>query len=142
MPQRQTRSAEEQRLLEKAKRYLPGGTLGNLRFSDDVAFVVKAGKGSKIYDMSGNQYIDYLLGSGPMILGHAHAAVVAAVGDYLERGSTYFTLNAPHVPRRFASAPRVPRPPFSPSARRERSPRRRRSSSSRADTTAAMIMPS
>ncbi|MDQ3828720.1 MAG: aspartate aminotransferase family protein [Candidatus Tectomicrobia bacterium] len=97
MPQRQVRSAAEQQLLDKAQRYLPGGTLGNTRFSDDVAFVVKAGKGSKVYDMSGNEYIDFLLGSGPMILGHAHPAVVAAVRDYLERGSTYFTLNEPAI---------------------------------------------
>jgi glutamate-1-semialdehyde 2,1-aminomutase len=97
MPQRQGRSPDEQRLLEKAKRYLPGGTLGNTRFADDVAFVVKAGKGSRVFDMSGNEYIDYLLGSGPMILGHAHPAVVAAVREYLERGSTYFTLNEPAI---------------------------------------------
>jgi glutamate-1-semialdehyde 2,1-aminomutase len=97
MPRRQVRSAAERQLLEKAKRYLPGGTLGNTRFSDDVAFVIKAGQGSKVYDMSGNAYIDYLLGSGPMILGHAHPAVVAAVRDYLERGSTYFTLNEPAI---------------------------------------------
>ena len=97
MPQRQVRSAAEQQLLDKAQRYLPGGTLGNTRFSDDVAFVVKAGKGSKIYDMSGHEYIDFLLGSGPMILGHAHPAVVAAVRGYLERGSTYFTLNEPAI---------------------------------------------
>jgi glutamate-1-semialdehyde 2,1-aminomutase len=91
------RSADEQHLLAKARRYLPGGTLGNTRFADDVAFVVKAGHGSKLYDMSGNEYIDYLLGSGPMILGHAHPAVVTAVRDYLERGSTYFTLNEPAI---------------------------------------------
>jgi glutamate-1-semialdehyde 2,1-aminomutase len=97
MPQRQGRSTAEQQLLEKAKRYLPGATLGNTRFADDLAFVVKAGKGSKVYDMSGKEYIDYLLGSGPMILGHAHPAVVAAVRDYLERGSTYFTLNEPAI---------------------------------------------
>jgi glutamate-1-semialdehyde 2,1-aminomutase len=95
MPQR--RNIDEQQLLEKAKRYFPGGTLGNTRFSDELSFVVKAGKGSKVYDMSGNEYIDYLLGSGPMILGHAHPAVVAAVRDYLERGSTYFTLNEPAI---------------------------------------------
>jgi glutamate-1-semialdehyde 2,1-aminomutase len=95
MAQRQVRSTDEQRLLDKAKRYLPGGTLGNTRFADEVAFVVRAGKGSKIFDMSGNEYIDYLLGSGPMILGHAHPTVVAAVRAYLERGSTYFTLNEP-----------------------------------------------
>jgi glutamate-1-semialdehyde 2,1-aminomutase len=97
MPQGRVRSREEQRLLEKAKHYLPGGTLGNTRFADDVAFVVKAGQGSKIFDMSGNEYIDYLLGSGPMILGHAHPAVVTAVRDYIERGSTYFTLNEPAI---------------------------------------------
>ena len=97
MPQRRVRSRDEQRLLEKAKRYLPGGTLGNTRFADDMAFVVKAGQGSKVFDMSGNEYIDYLLGSGPMILGHAHPAVVTAVREYLERGSTYFTLNEPAI---------------------------------------------
>jgi len=97
MAQRQVRSTDEEQLLEKAKRYLPGGTLGNTQFADDVAFVVRAGKGSKIFDMSGNAYIDYLLGSGPMILGHAHPAVVAAVREYLERGSTYFTLNEPAI---------------------------------------------
>jgi glutamate-1-semialdehyde 2,1-aminomutase len=97
MPQRRMRSTDEQRLLEKAKRYLPGGTLGNTRFADDVAFVVKAGHGAKIVDMSDNAYIDYLLGSGPMILGHAHPAVVTAVREYLERGSTYFTLNEPAI---------------------------------------------
>jgi glutamate-1-semialdehyde 2,1-aminomutase len=97
MAQRRVRGADEQRLLEKAKRYLPGGTLGNTRFADDVAFVIKAGQGSKVYDMSGNEYVDYLLGSGPMILGHAHPAVVTAVRGYLERGSTYFTLNEPAI---------------------------------------------
>jgi glutamate-1-semialdehyde 2,1-aminomutase len=97
MAQQRVRGADEQRLLEKAKRYLPGGTLGNTRFADDVAFVIRAGQGSKVYDMSGNEYVDYLLGSGPMILGHAHPAVVTAVRDYLERGSTYFTLNEPAI---------------------------------------------
>ena len=97
MPQRQMRNAAEQQLLDKARHYLPGGTLGNTRFDEDVAFVVKAGKGSKIYDMSGNEYIDFLLGSGPMILGHAHPAVITAVREYLERGSTYFTLNEPAI---------------------------------------------
>jgi glutamate-1-semialdehyde 2,1-aminomutase len=97
MPQRRERSTDEQRLLAIAKRYFPGGTLGNTRFADDVAFVVRAGQGSKVFDMSGNAYIDYLLGSGPMILGHAHPTVVTAVREYLERGSTYFTLNEPAI---------------------------------------------
>jgi glutamate-1-semialdehyde 2,1-aminomutase len=87
------RSTDETTQLETAARCLPGGVLGGTRFADDLAFVVKRGRGSKIYDVSGREYIDYLLGSGPMILGHAHPAVVRAVAEQLEDGTTYFILN-------------------------------------------------
>ena len=91
------RSAEESRLLETAARCLPGGVLGSARFADDVAFVVKRGRGSRVWDVSGREYIDYLLGSGPMILGHAHPAVVAAVREQLEHGTTFFLVNEPII---------------------------------------------
>ncbi|MFQ5860610.1 MAG: aspartate aminotransferase family protein [Dehalococcoidia bacterium] len=87
------RSQEEQRLLEKAARYLPGGSLGNVYSDPEHAFLIRGGKGSRVYDLSGNQYIDYLLGSGPMILGHAHPTVVQAVQETVERGSTFFATN-------------------------------------------------
>src|SRR6266536_63693 len=90
-----SRSPEENRLLELAARRLPGGALGSARFPDELACVVKRGRGSKVWDMSGREYIDYLLGSGPMILGHSHPAVVAAVRDQLENGTTYFMVNEP-----------------------------------------------
>jgi len=92
-----SRSPEENRLLELAARCLPGGALGSARFPDELAFVVKRGRGSKVWDMSGREYIDYLLGSGPMILGHSHPAVVAAVRDQLENGTTYFMVNEPII---------------------------------------------
>ncbi|MBF8288463.1 MAG: Glutamate-1-semialdehyde 2,1-aminomutase, partial [Candidatus Rokubacteria bacterium] len=44
-----TRSVRETELLERAKRRLPGGVLGTSRYAEDAAFVVKHGKGSKIY---------------------------------------------------------------------------------------------
>ena len=90
MPQRIPQSDEEMRLLEKARQYLPGSHLGNASTEFEDGFIVKEGRGSKIYDFSGNEYVDYLMGSGPMILGHAHPTVVEAVKHYLERGSTYF----------------------------------------------------
>ena len=90
MAPRNPQSAEEKALLQKARQYLPGAQLGNATTSFEDGFIVKEGRGSKIYDFSGNEYIDYLLGSGPMILGHAHPAVVETVRQYLERGSTYF----------------------------------------------------
>lgn len=92
-----TRSAEETTLLERARKRLPGGVLGTSRYADEAAFVVKHGKGSKIYDVSGREYIDYVLASGPLILGHAHPAVVAAVRAQIEGGSTYFMVNEPII---------------------------------------------
>ncbi|MEX2598454.1 MAG: aminotransferase class III-fold pyridoxal phosphate-dependent enzyme, partial [Dehalococcoidia bacterium] len=86
-------SAEEQKFLERAARALPGGSLGNVKMDDDYAFVVREGHGSHIWDVSGNEYIDYLLGSGPMVLGHAHPAVVKAAEEALHKGSTFFTQN-------------------------------------------------
>jgi len=92
-----TRSAEETKLLERARQRLPGGVLGTSRYADEAAFVVKRGQGSKIYDVSGREYIDYVLASGPLILGHAHPAVVAAVRTQIEGGSTYFMVNEPII---------------------------------------------
>jgi glutamate-1-semialdehyde 2,1-aminomutase len=92
-----TRSAEETSLLERARKRLPGGVLGTSRYAEEAAFVVKHGKGSKIYDVSGREYIDYVLASGPLILGHAHPAVVAAVRAQIEGGSTYFMVNEPII---------------------------------------------
>ena len=84
-----TRSAHEMELVAKAGRYLAGGTLGNL--AEEV--VLARGRGSRVWDVSGHEYIDYLLGSGPMLVGHAHPEVVAAVREQLELGSTFFANN-------------------------------------------------
>ncbi len=97
MAHRNPQSAEERALREKAERYLPGAQLGNASTKFEEGFIVKEGRGSKVYDYSGNEYIDYLLGSGPMLLGHAHPAVVEAVRQHLDKGSTYFYTNAPAI---------------------------------------------
>ena len=97
MSPRKPASAEEQALLEKARRHLPGAQLGNTTSAFEDGFVVREGRGSKLYDFSGNEYIDYLLGSGPMILGHAHPAVLDAVREWLDKGSTYFITSGPAI---------------------------------------------
>ena len=58
------RTSEERQLAERAFRYLPGGSLGNVYASQERAFFIKRGKGSRVWDVSDNEYIDYLLGSG------------------------------------------------------------------------------
>lgn len=96
MTPRKPRSTHETALLDLAGKYLPAG-VRNATASPEYAMVIAGGRGSRIVDVSGNEYVDYLLGSGPMLLGHAHPAVVAAVRAYLERGSTYLMVNEPII---------------------------------------------
>ena len=87
------RTPVERSLLEKAGRYLPGGNTGNLHFNPEQDFLIAGGKGSRVWDVSGNEYVDWLMGSGPMLLGHAHPHVVEAVVKTVEQGSTFFANN-------------------------------------------------
>ncbi len=80
-----TRSPYEAELLASARRLLPSG-VRNASTRAEHALVVASARGARLVDVSGNEYIDYLLGSGPLLLGHAHPAVVAAVAEQLERG--------------------------------------------------------
>ena len=91
------RSLQESALLRTALARFPGGVLGGYYAPDDLQFVVKEARGARLYDFSGREYIDYVLGSGPMVLGHAHPAVIAAVEGQLRKGTTYFQLSEPAV---------------------------------------------
>src|SRR6266576_3611274 len=78
-----------QEVFEKAKRVLPGGTFGN--FAAEV--VIREGKAGRVWDENGKEYIDYLLGSGPMLVGHAHPEVTEAAQAQIARGTTFFANN-------------------------------------------------
>jgi glutamate-1-semialdehyde 2,1-aminomutase len=89
--------SDQKSLLERAGRVLPGGVLGSHRSGPGLEFVVREGRGGYLYDMNGRRYLDYLLGSGPMVLGHAHPAIVEAVRRQVERGTSYMLLNEPAI---------------------------------------------
>ena len=89
--------SDQNNLLERAARVLPGGVLGSHRSGPGLEFVVREGRGGHLYDVNGRRYIDYLLGSGPMVLGHAHPAVVEAVRRQMDRGTSYMLLNEPSI---------------------------------------------
>jgi glutamate-1-semialdehyde 2,1-aminomutase len=89
-----TRQAD---LLDRAGRYLAGGGLGLFVLPEDVNIVIAEGHGSHVTDLTGRDFIDYHLGSGPALLGHAHPEVVAAVERQLPKGSTYYFLNEPVI---------------------------------------------
>ncbi len=79
-------------LYKKALKLFPGGVNSPVRAFKAVGgnpiFIDKA-KGSMIYDIDGNAYIDYVLSWGPMVIGHAHPKVIAALKQALERGTSY-----------------------------------------------------
>jgi glutamate-1-semialdehyde 2,1-aminomutase len=83
------RGDEELELIELARRVLPAGSFGNL----PADIVVREGRGGRVRDVSGNEYVDFLLGSGPMFIGHCHPDVMAAVQAQIPRGTTFFANN-------------------------------------------------
>ncbi len=84
-------------LIERAERVFVGGGNGEFRLPPEANLVVTRGEGVTIHDTAGKTYIDFLLGSGPMILGHAHPAVVEAVTRQVSRGTTFMALNEPAI---------------------------------------------
>ena len=84
-----TDSEIERGLVEKAKRVLPGGTFGNVASN----VVIREGHGGRVWDESGREYVDFLLGSGPMLVGHAHPQVTAAAQARIAQGTTFFANN-------------------------------------------------
>jgi glutamate-1-semialdehyde 2,1-aminomutase len=74
----------------RAKAVLPNGVSSGFRYwGDDDTFVISHGSGAHVFDMDGNEYIDYQLGFGPIILGHADPYVCEAVADAATRGTTF-----------------------------------------------------
>lgn len=77
-------------LFEEAKQSLASGVASSLRLAiKPTPLFVKYGRGSHLFDMDGNEYIDYTLAYGPLILGHAHPAIVNAVHGAALRGTTF-----------------------------------------------------
>ena len=80
-------------LVERARELLPAGGLGNLA-SDTI---IARGRVGRVWDVSGREYVDLLLGSGPMLVGHAHPEVTQAVLEQVPLGTTFFTNNEPVI---------------------------------------------
>ena len=83
--------SESERFFEKAKRLIPGGVNSPVRAFKPYPFFTKTAKGSHLTDVDGKEYIDYCLGYGPLILGHAAKQIVEAVKDQLDQGTLYGT---------------------------------------------------
>ena len=84
-------------LLDAAARCLPGACLGQNPLPPELSFIVDHAEGARLVDTGGRTWLDYVLGSGPLLLGHAHPALVRAVQAQVAKGSTFFWLSEPSV---------------------------------------------
>lgn len=76
-------------LFEQAKTLIPGGVSSPVRAFPPHPCYIKSGNGSRITDVDDNEYIDYCMGYGPLILGHAHPKVIDAIKSQAEIGTLY-----------------------------------------------------
>lgn len=87
-------------LFERASQYIPGGVNSPVRAFRSVGLTpryIDHGKGAHIYDVDGNEYIDYISSWGPLLLGHAYPPILEAIERELHRGTSYGACNAREV---------------------------------------------
>ena len=83
---------KSQKAFDDAKRYLPGGVNSPVRSYRSVGSTppfISSASGSRIYDIDNNEYIDFVLSWGPMILGHANPEVIASLQEAIPRGTSF-----------------------------------------------------
>lgn len=85
-------TARSEQLFAEAQQVIPGGVNSPVRSWRSVGGTprfISRGAGARLWDVDGNEYLDYVLSWGPLILGHAHPAVVEALQDAITRGTSY-----------------------------------------------------
>src|SRR5690606_4105757 len=87
--------ARSSEMFQQAKRVIPGGVTANIKFFSPHPIFMEKGKGSRLIDVDGNEYVDYLLCYGALILGHGHPKVNEKVISFLQTNGSVF--GAPHV---------------------------------------------
>jgi len=84
-------------LFNRSTKLFPGGVNSPVRFYKPHPRFMDHGNGSKIFDVDGNEYLDYCLGFGPMILGHADDRVVKSASEQLNKGSLFGAPSLPEI---------------------------------------------
>lgn len=86
------RSENQRDRVQLSKDLIPGGSTNSLLPPDGIEFLADYGEGAYVYDIDGRRYLDFMLGAGPLILGHAHPRIVETIGRQASRGTQFFGL--------------------------------------------------
>src|SRR6059036_2418981 len=97
---------------DRARRSLPGGVTAGVKYFDPYPIAMKKAKGCRLWDLDGNEYIDYCLSFGPLILGHGHPRIMRAIRESLESAGTTMsgteaTVHAVRLARAYRKRPMI-----------------------------------
>ena len=83
------RTPASERAMARAERVLPLGVASSFQFYEPHPLVMRAGSGAHLEDLDGHEYVDFTMGYGALVTGHAHPAVCRAVSGQMARGSLF-----------------------------------------------------
>lgn len=87
-------SEHQKSRVNRAKELIPGGSTNSLLQPKGLEFLIARGEGPYVYDIDGRRYLDFMLGAGPLILGHAHPRIEKTIVEQSRQGTQYFGLAA------------------------------------------------
>ncbi|MBU4394872.1 MAG: aminotransferase class III-fold pyridoxal phosphate-dependent enzyme, partial [Proteobacteria bacterium] len=86
------KTSTSEQMFQQARKVIPGGVNSPVRacrsVGCDPVFIERA-QGASVYDVDGNEYIDFVCSWGPMILGHAHPQILAAISEAMQHGTSF-----------------------------------------------------
>jgi len=85
----QAKTKESKRLFEESRKRAPSGVHSNYRLIDPYPLYFSKGKGSRLWDVDGNEYIDYNMAFGALVTGHAHPILVSAMVEQVRNGTIF-----------------------------------------------------
>src|SRR5262245_32241215 len=91
---RELSTERSRRLFEEARRYSPMGVHGVMKYYPPWPLFIDRARGSRFWDVDGNEFLDFYAGGGPAILGHSHPEINSTVNDVIQNVGTCYC--APH----------------------------------------------
>jgi glutamate-1-semialdehyde 2,1-aminomutase len=85
----EAKTKNSKKIYDVAKNYLPRGVESNFRIVDPYPFYISHGQGSRIWDVDGNEYIDFLMSQGVLLLGHNRREIREAIAKQIQNGMTF-----------------------------------------------------
>jgi|SRR5579862_2274491 len=87
------RSENQSERVRRSQELIPGGSTNSLLAPGGIEFLIAKGEGKYVYDIDGRRFLDFMLGAGPLILGHAHPRIVKTIAAQAASGTQYFGLS-------------------------------------------------